>query len=218
MFCSRACRYVANRGIGNPRYRGGPDPEVGRRAKAAYKRRNREQVAASENARRRRRWASDGSYRKRRAKANRARYVAMTAARTDALCSWCRTENARVTSKFCSRECRYAESSTRQYRGGPSRSVIQRTYLLRRQGKLPGTIVSASQIREIFDVYDHRCVYCGGPGETIEHMIPLARGGLHEAPNISPACGRCNCQKGRRTPMEFLKRPAPWLFVTAAPS
>jgi 5-methylcytosine-specific restriction endonuclease McrA len=38
---------------------------------------------------------------------------------------------------------------------------------------------------------------------TIDHAIPLCRGGTHWPANLGPACKSCNCRKQRRTIKEF---------------
>lgn len=38
---------------------------------------------------------------------------------------------------------------------------------------------------------------------TIEHMVPLARGGTHTWENMALACRVCNCTKNSKTPEEF---------------
>ena len=53
------------------------------------------------------------------------------------------------------------------------------------------------------------CMYCGEAKPlTIDHKIPLSRGGSNEIINIVPACARCNKRKGGRTAQEFLMRRA----------
>jgi len=56
---------------------------------------------------------------------------------------------------------------------------------------------------------DH-CIYCGGPHEHDDHVIPLARGGTHERANLVPACKRCNCSKKDK----FLNEWRPDMFTT----
>jgi 5-methylcytosine-specific restriction endonuclease McrA len=52
----------------------------------------------------------------------------------------------------------------------------------------------------------HACVYCGRPGTgrelTIDHVMPRSRGGRTTWENVVAACGRCNRDKGDRTPDE----------------
>jgi 5-methylcytosine-specific restriction endonuclease McrA len=58
-----------------------------------------------------------------------------------------------------------------------------------------------------------RCVYCASPLElafaTLDHVVPLARGGAHTPGNLVAACLRCNRLKGDLLPQEFFARH-PW--------
>lgn len=47
------------------------------------------------------------------------------------------------------------------------------------------------------------CVYCGGPSETVDHVIPLARGGWEHESNLVPACRPCNSGKKDRSLAEW---------------
>jgi hypothetical protein len=40
---------------------------------------------------------------------------------------------------------------------------------------------------------------------TVDHVIPLCRGGKHCVTNLVPACRRCNCRKKDKLPSEFLR-------------
>lgn len=52
--------------------------------------------------------------------------------------------------------------------------------------------------------YGGRCAYCGGSGKmTIDHVIPLSRGGAHSIGNLLPACGFCNFSKGSKLLIEW---------------
>lgn len=48
------------------------------------------------------------------------------------------------------------------------------------------------------------CVWCGGPGGTIEHVLPRAMGGLSEWTNIVGACRACNERRGALPWLEYL--------------
>jgi hypothetical protein len=41
-----------------------------------------------------------------------------------------------------------------------------------------------------------RCLYCGEASESIDHVLPLSRGGLNVTENCVPACLGCNGRKG----------------------
>jgi 5-methylcytosine-specific restriction endonuclease McrA len=52
-----------------------------------------------------------------------------------------------------------------------------------------------------------KCHWCGGrfPAEelTMDHVIPLARGGKASRGNVVPACKECNSRKKYLLPMEW---------------
>lgn len=57
--------------------------------------------------------------------------------------------------------------------------------------------LTLAQWREIKDAYGHRCVYCRRKMKhlTMDHIIPLIKGGAHTAQNVVPACRSCNSRK-----------------------
>jgi len=52
-----------------------------------------------------------------------------------------------------------------------------------------------------------RCTYCkkvvAKRDRHVDHIIPLSRGGTHEASNLCCSCSRCNLSKHTKTPEEF---------------
>ncbi|GAA4639870.1 HNH endonuclease [Actinoallomurus vinaceus] len=46
------------------------------------------------------------------------------------------------------------------------------------------------------------CGYCGGRGNTVDHILPQSRGGGSTWENTVLACGPCNNRKRDRTPEE----------------
>ncbi len=54
------------------------------------------------------------------------------------------------------------------------------------------------------EVAGGRCGYCGIEAPlTMDHRVPLSRGGRHEIANLIPACKPCNSRKHTRTEEEF---------------
>ncbi|MFV8171638.1 HNH endonuclease [Mycolicibacterium peregrinum] len=48
----------------------------------------------------------------------------------------------------------------------------------------------------------YTCAYCGGHGDTLDHVVPESRGGQNTWLNLVAACAPCNGRKGNRTPEE----------------
>jgi 5-methylcytosine-specific restriction endonuclease McrA len=57
--------------------------------------------------------------------------------------------------------------------------------------------------RAVLDRDAHRCAYCAGRADTIDHVRPRSRGGTHVWTNVVAACARCNHRKGDRLLVEL---------------
>jgi 5-methylcytosine-specific restriction endonuclease McrA len=76
----------------------------------------------------------------------------------------------------------------------------------------------------VFARDDHRCQYCHGPADSVDHVVPRSRGGVHSWDNVVACCRRCNLRKGDRSPAEAglaLHRPPAsprrygWIYASA---
>jgi len=47
----------------------------------------------------------------------------------------------------------------------------------------------------IWKIQGKSCIYCSNKADTIDHIIPLARGGSNNEGNLAPACRKCNSSK-----------------------
>jgi 5-methylcytosine-specific restriction endonuclease McrA len=57
---------------------------------------------------------------------------------------------------------------------------------------------------ELNQILAQPCFYCGTTeGITIDHLIPISRGGRHSIGNLVASCKSCNSSKGNRTVSEF---------------
>lgn len=82
---------------------------------------------------------------------------------------------------------------------------------LRQFVKVPFRRRAALNRKSVFARDDHRCQYCGGAAESIDHVVPRAKGGQHVWENVVAACRRCNVAKRDRllheTSMTLLSTP-----------
>lgn len=77
------------------------------------------------------------------------------------------------------------------------------------KAKADARVITQRDLRHLEQRQRGCCVYCGERKPlTIEHLIPLSRGGRDSIGNYALACKSCNCSKGNLLVMEYrLKRP-----------
>ena len=73
-------------------------------------------------------------------------------------------------------------------------SVIRLRYFV----KVPFHRDVALSRRGVFARDGNRCQYCGDRAETLDHVVPRSRGGLHTWDNVVAACRPCNVHKADR--------------------
>lgn len=76
--------------------------------------------------------------------------------------------------------------------------VIRLRYVV----KVPYHRNTALSRRAVFARDNHRCGYCGGHADSIDHVMPRSRGGRNVWENVIAACKPCNLRKRDRTPEE----------------
>lgn len=53
---------------------------------------------------------------------------------------------------------------------------------------------------ELCEAFDYECLACGEKKDlTVDHVIPLSKGGTNNIDNIQPICRSCNSKKGVKT-------------------
>lgn len=131
-------------------------------------------------------------------------------------------EDRHRTAVYCSLKCR------EQYRSksGKKSAYLKRTrkarsdYLRKWRNENPAKrrnqktrrrlSESCGQISDedwsrLLNRHQHRCFYCKRDGEiTMDHVVPLSRGGTNTIGNVVPACRSCNSSKCNRLLVEWL--------------
>lgn len=84
-------------------------------------------------------------------------------------------------------------------KSNPEKRRVQRRndrHVRRARIKGNGGSITAKELEALRSRHGKRCAYCGARGRmTIDHIVPLARGGTHEARNIQFLCAPCNSAK-----------------------
>jgi 5-methylcytosine-specific restriction endonuclease McrA len=66
--------------------------------------------------------------------------------------------------------------------------------------------VTGKDWKKMLSRYNHSCIYCGEKGKmTMDHVVPLSRGGRHSIGNLVPSCGPCNFSKNKKFITEWKK-------------
>jgi 5-methylcytosine-specific restriction endonuclease McrA len=90
---------------------------------------------------------------------------------------------------------------SRQWRhSNPDQKAAQRFVRRALMAAAPGACTE-KQLKDRLAYYGGMCWICGArPGDTVDHVKPLTRGGSNWPANLRPACRPCNTSKGNRWP------------------
>lgn len=81
--------------------------------------------------------------------------------------------------------------------------AMQRLKVMRRTAEDVGTFTEADWL-SLLHRHNYRCAYCAEARPlSVEHVVPITRGGRHTLGNILPVCRSCNSSKGRRLLSEW---------------
>lgn len=113
------------------------------------------------------------------------------------ICSTCEGRQAyanrrdRVISAVRAYQKRNPEASRERKRAGERR---------RHGRKIASSGIPIREYRAIFTIYGGMCAYCLiAKADTLDHVVPLCKGGDHDITNVVPACRKCNFKKHTRT-------------------
>ena len=99
--------------------------------------------------------------------------------------------------RFCSRDC-YGKSKRLRH---PEMASVLRGHMERAAPGLNKT--QRTKLRTKWINQNKPCAYCGQPADTLDHILPLVRGGTNYEGNLVPACRSCNSSKSARTIIEW---------------
>lgn len=102
-------------------------------------------------------------------------------------------------------ESKLRSISSPKGRAGQRRRALLSSHRRRARLKGGGKITSAEALT-LLERHAYRCFACGKDvktGWTIDHVIPIAKGGANTAANAQILCKRCNSSKGAHDPIEW---------------
>jgi 5-methylcytosine-specific restriction endonuclease McrA len=88
----------------------------------------------------------------------------------------------------------------RKHRSKDATKLLRRVECARRRARERGAAgwFTRAQMLARVAYFGYRCWMCGGAWESIDHVIPLAKGGSNWPANLRPACQPCNARKSDR--------------------
>lgn len=113
---------------------------------------------------------------------------------------WAKNNPDKVHANYLRRDKKKGDLARRKWREA-NRDKERATKLRRRaHGD-----VDDKTIRRVYNTHKHQCIYCGSSKKlSIEHMVPVSRGGTNEFDNLALACLWCNTSKLNRLPLEYI--------------
>lgn len=94
--------------------------------------------------------------------------------------------------RFCGMACKITPEGIKRRQ---STAATQRRRAIKK--KAAGTTTEA-QLGARIAMWGGRCYMCGVAATTIDHVIPLSKGGTNWPANLRPACKPCNSAKGTK--------------------
>lgn len=64
------------------------------------------------------------------------------------------------------------------------------------------------EVKQRYQDFNNCCAYCGAIATSIDHVIPISKGGVDVLGNLLPCCRSCNSSKGTKD-IEFWYRASP---------
>lgn len=84
-----------------------------------------------------------------------------------------------------------------------------REFTLRRRDKRQrGAKLPRGTVKKIGEAQRWKCAICTASlkkGYHLDHIQPIARGGIHKPSNVQLTCGPCNVRKGAKDPMDYMR-------------
>lgn len=169
----------------------------------AYRLRNRDHLLQQDKARHARHAERERTYAKRRYyRPLSINDTATTTGRLDSRAKYQRNRESSISGglRWRQRNAEHVKAYRKRYRQENRHKI--RTFAAKRRAisRNAGGEMSASQWAALQAQYEYRCLCCGmqDVNLTIDHVVPLSKGGTNLIDNIQPLCKSCNCRKGKK--------------------
>ena len=130
----------------------------------------------------------------------------------DGLQPYCKDCVNKMSSAYRSTRREHYRELNKKYRSEDHGKDLHRVYEQKRRSSSVGVIPS-DYLEILIDLFGSSCMNpncLGGLKLTVDHIVPLSKGGLHCISNMQLLCNLCNIQKGNRVIVDY--RPFKYYF------
>ena len=100
---------------------------------------------------------------------------------------------------------KWRTKNAESYRLIQSNSEAKRTALMKKNGAYKVTSKDLTRMKQ------QPCAFCGSTQDIqIDHVTPIAKGGVHGIGNLQPLCAKCNRSKHDKYMIQFKREKATW--------
>lgn len=111
-------------------------------------------------------------------------------------------ENKERTKNYCKNNPDKVKQIKTNYRKN-NPEAVQKHHMTRRARKAQNGVFKVSE-KELAKLMTSPCAVCGSNKQiTIDHIIPISRGGTHSIGNLQPLCKSCNSSKHQKVMTEW---------------
>lgn len=118
--------------------------------------------------------------------------------------------------KYCSRKCSVKAVGIAQQIRPMDDPRVKRT---QRETAAPGLSAKRrAKLNHLWQKQGRTCTYCPAKAATVDHVVPLVRGGTNHEGNLAPCCKSCNSSKSGALIVEWRTGKRPPRMVTESSS
>ena len=102
---------------------------------------------------------------------------------------------------------KWRTNNAEAYRIAQSNSEAKRNAVKKKNGVFKVTSKELARLKQ------QPCAFCSSTeGIQIDHVTPIAKGGVHGIGNLQPLCAKCNISKHDKYMIQFKKEKATWRY------
>ncbi len=97
-----------------------------------------------------------------------------------------------------------AKSAQDRYKS--KKPEVRKLVTMRRRARVAASSLYLIPLKNVRRMMGRPCAYCGQASEHLDHVIPIAKNGLHGLGNLIQSCAKCNQSKNKLTVGEWKLR------------